>query len=38
VFLLDPAGVVREIHSTAYLMPAMIVNDIETLAREGGAG
>jgi cytochrome oxidase Cu insertion factor (SCO1/SenC/PrrC family) len=34
VFLLDPAGTVREIYSTAYLMPAMIVNDIETIARE----
>jgi len=38
VFLIDPAGMVREIYSTAYLMPEMIVNDIETLAREGGAG
>ena len=38
VFLLDPAGVVREIYSTAYLMPAMIVNDIETLAREARPG
>ena len=35
VFLVDPAGVVREIYSTAYLMPRMIVNDMRTLALEG---
>jgi cytochrome oxidase Cu insertion factor (SCO1/SenC/PrrC family) len=34
VFLLDPAGVVREIYSTAYLAPRMIVNDIRTLDAE----
>ena len=34
VFLLDGSGQVREIYSTAYLMPPMIVNDIRTLARE----
>ncbi|HEX4943952.1 MAG TPA: hypothetical protein VFV55_06330, partial [Usitatibacteraceae bacterium] len=34
VFLIDPRGMVREIYSTAYLMPAMIVNDIRTLALE----
>ena len=33
VFLLDASGQVREIYSTAYLMPQMIVNDIRTLAR-----
>ena len=31
VFLIDPAGMVREIYSTAYLMPRMIVNDMRTL-------
>jgi protein SCO1 len=31
VFLIDPAGKVREIYSTAYLMPRMIVNDMRTL-------
>jgi protein SCO1/2 len=31
VFLIDPAGQVREIYSTAYLMPRMIVNDMRTL-------
>ena len=34
VFLIDPEGGVREIYSTGYLMPRMIVNDIRTLARE----
>jgi cytochrome oxidase Cu insertion factor (SCO1/SenC/PrrC family) len=34
VFLVDPAARVREIYSTAYLMPPMIVNDIRTLDRE----
>jgi cytochrome oxidase Cu insertion factor (SCO1/SenC/PrrC family) len=34
VFLVDPAAQVREIYSTAYLMPPMIVNDIRTLDRE----
>ena len=32
VFLLDPEGRVREIYSTAWLMPAMMLNDIRTLA------
>lgn len=36
VFLIDGAGMVREIYSTAYLMPRMIVNDIRTLDRERG--
>lgn len=31
VFLIDPAGMVREIYSTVYLMPQMIVNDMRTL-------
>jgi cytochrome oxidase Cu insertion factor (SCO1/SenC/PrrC family) len=34
VFLIDPNGLVREIYSTAYLMPQMIVNDIRTLDAE----
>jgi cytochrome oxidase Cu insertion factor (SCO1/SenC/PrrC family) len=34
VFLIDGAGMVREIYSTAYLMPRMIVNDIRTLDAE----
>jgi cytochrome oxidase Cu insertion factor (SCO1/SenC/PrrC family) len=37
VFLIDPAGAVREIYSSAWLMPEMILNDIETIAREDGA-
>jgi cytochrome oxidase Cu insertion factor (SCO1/SenC/PrrC family) len=36
VFLVDPRGQVREIYSSAYLAPAMIVNDIRTLALEPG--
>ncbi len=34
VFLIDPAGTVREIYSSAYLVPGMIVNDMRTLDRE----
>ncbi len=37
VFLIDPRARVREIYSAAYLMPEVIVNDILTLAAEGGA-
>ena len=37
VFLIDEAGVVREIYSTAWLVPDVILNDIETLALEPGA-
>jgi protein SCO1 len=37
VFLIDPRGMVREIYSTAFLMPAMMVNDIRTLAMEEAA-
>jgi protein SCO1/2 len=36
VFLIDRAGMVREIYSTAYLMARMIVNDIRTLDAERG--
>jgi cytochrome oxidase Cu insertion factor (SCO1/SenC/PrrC family) len=34
VFLIDADGQVREIYSTGYLMPQMIVNDMRTLAGE----
>jgi len=34
VFLIVPEGRVREIYSTAWLMPKMIVNDIRTLEAE----
>jgi len=35
VFLIDPCGVVREIYSTAYLYPEVVIADIETLRLEG---
>jgi len=34
VFLIDPAGLVREIYSTGYLVPQAVVNDMRTLAAE----
>ena len=34
VFLIDASGRVREIYATSYLVPAVILNDLETLARE----
>lgn len=34
VFLIDPRGVVREIYSTAYLYPEVVLADIETLRHE----
>lgn len=34
VFLIDPRGRVREIYTTAYLMPDVIFNDIQTLLME----
>ena len=34
VFLIDPEGRVREIYSTAYLVPQVIVNDMKTIATE----
>lgn len=37
VFLIDKAGFVREIYSTAYLSPQMLLNDIKTLALEEDA-
>ena len=38
VFLIDPRGVVREIYSTAYLYPEVVVADIETLRLEARSG
>jgi len=38
VYLVDSKGRVREIYSSAWLMPAMIVNDMRTLALEERAG
>lgn len=35
VFLIDPRGVVREIYSTAYLYPEVLLADVETLRLEG---
>jgi cytochrome oxidase Cu insertion factor (SCO1/SenC/PrrC family) len=32
VFLIDAEGQVREIYSSGYLVPQMIVNDMRTLA------
>lgn len=37
VFLIDRRGVVREIYTTAFLLPDMMMNDIRTLALEEGA-
>lgn len=34
VFLIDPRGMVREIYTTSYLFPEVVLNDIETLRRE----
>lgn len=34
VFLIDPRGMVREIYSTAYLYPEVVIADIETLGLE----
>jgi cytochrome oxidase Cu insertion factor (SCO1/SenC/PrrC family) len=34
VFLLDPRGQVREIYSTAFLHPEVVLNDLRTLALE----
>ena len=35
VFLIDPQGRVREIYSSAWLMPKMIMNDIRTIELSG---
>ncbi len=37
VFLIDRAGVVREIYSLAFLQPAVLANDVSTLLFEGHA-
>ena len=34
VFLIDPRGIVREIYTTSYLFPDVLLNDIETLRLE----
>jgi hypothetical protein len=34
VFLIDPAGFVREIYSSTFLHPRSVLNDIETLMLE----
>jgi cytochrome oxidase Cu insertion factor (SCO1/SenC/PrrC family) len=34
VFLIDPAGFVREIYSSAFLHPRTVLNDVETLLME----
>jgi len=36
VFLIDARGVVREIYTTSYLYPEVILNDIKTLRLEDG--
>ena len=37
-FLIDRAGDVREIYSSMFLYPRLVLNDIETLLMEEGAG
>ena len=37
VFLIDPAGFVREIYSSTFLHPETVLNDVETLLMERGA-
>ncbi len=37
VFLIDPKSEVREIYSTSYLQPRMVLNDIQTLLLEEGS-
>lgn len=37
VFLIDRKRMVREIYTTDYLLPAMVLNDIKTLLMEDGA-
>jgi cytochrome oxidase Cu insertion factor (SCO1/SenC/PrrC family) len=38
VFLIDRQGAVREIYTSDYLLPAMVLNDIKTLLIEDGVG
>src|SRR6185436_1285109 len=37
VFLIDPRGSIREIYSTSFLSPQVVLNDIRTLLIEQGA-
>ena len=37
VFLIDRLGSIREIYTTSFLQPQMVLNDIETLLLEDGA-
>ncbi len=37
VFLIDPRGDVREIYTSAYLVPEVVLNDIKTLLMEAGS-
>jgi protein SCO1 len=37
MFLIDQAGIVREIYTLSFLQPAVIMNDIRTLSLEGRA-
>jgi hypothetical protein len=36
VFLIDRRGWVREIYSTSYLVPQVVINDVKTLLMEDG--
>ena len=36
MFLIDSNGQVREIYSSAFLLPSVILNDLRTLAMESG--
>jgi cytochrome oxidase Cu insertion factor (SCO1/SenC/PrrC family) len=38
IFLLDTQGRVREIYTTAFLLPDVLFNDIQTLAMEHQGG
>jgi cytochrome oxidase Cu insertion factor (SCO1/SenC/PrrC family) len=38
VFLIDRRGVVREIYTTAFLLPEVMLNDIKTLVLEEEEG
>jgi cytochrome oxidase Cu insertion factor (SCO1/SenC/PrrC family) len=38
VFLVDPAGYVRNVYSVGFLVPQVVVNDIKTILGQGGAG
>ena len=36
MFLIDRNGTVREIYTTDYLLPEVVINDIKTLLMEDG--